>query len=642
MSKQDGYSSRTAVDLERKYNFGKTFAEVYNLVSDAQRAAQEAQNAFDGLDQEQIFNLLTNGGKAQGIYRDDTGNVYVNASYIKSGKLAADYIDTTNLKVNAANITGSLTVGDGVLPDNLATKGEIPKNISELINDSGFQNETGVTNIVGGVVTTDYVEALGIKVAAANITGTLAVGQLPDTLAAKKDIPTNISALINDSGYVPLSNMTTIVGGIVTTDYVEALGIKVNAANVTGKLVVGNLPDGVAQKSDIPTVPANLSAFFNDCNFQDATGVTNIVGGVVTADFVNALGITVDAAHVTGKLLVTNLPDGVAMASNIPTNISSLINDSGYVPASNMTSIVGGIVTTDYVEALGIKVNAANITGKLVIGNMPDGVAQKTDIPTDYLTENDIPDIPSKLDDLEDYETDVTTIVEGVVTTDYLYALGVSATYLRGETVALDTAAGKTAGGIDITGARSSDYAVELYSNGALRLMAYGDWASVFIGTDTASLEVGIIDESPYDEWGLKIKVDTDIAVMGSGLYCGLADWPWEGVCVSTSEQSSSDRNKKNSISYDMEAYDSFFDKLIPAIYKMNNGTSGRYHVGMIAQDVEEALTETGLETTDFAGFIKSEGGNYALRYSEFIGLLIWQVQKLKARVAELEVAVNG
>jgi hypothetical protein len=172
--------------------------------------------------------------------------------------------------------------------------------------------------------------------------------------------------------------------------------------------------------------------------------------------------------------------------------------------------------------------------------------------------------------------------------------------------------------------------------------MAYGDWASVFIGTDTASLEVGIIDESPYNEWGLKIKVDTDIAVMGSGLYCGLADWPWEGVCVSTSEQSSSDRNKKNSISYDMEAYDSFFDKLIPAIYKMNNGTSGRYHVGMIAQDVEEALTETGLETTDFAGFIKSEGGNYALRYSEFIGLLIWQVQKLKARVVELEVAVNG
>ena len=54
----------------------------------------------------------------------------------------------------------------------------------------------------------------------------------------------------------------------------------------------------------------------------------------------------------------------------------------------------------------------------------------------------------------------------------------------------------------------------------------------------------------------------------------------------------------------------------------------------------------------DFAGFIKSpredaEGNtidgeyDYALRYAEFIPMLIWQVQKLKARAAELEEA-NG
>ena len=62
MSKQDGYASRTAADLERKYNFGQTFGEVYGLIADAQRTAEEAKSEFEGLDQEAIFNLLTNIG----------------------------------------------------------------------------------------------------------------------------------------------------------------------------------------------------------------------------------------------------------------------------------------------------------------------------------------------------------------------------------------------------------------------------------------------------------------------------------------------------------------------------------------------------------------------------------------------------
>jgi hypothetical protein len=108
MSKQDGYASRTAADLERKYNFGQTFAEVYNLVTDARKIAEEARSAYEGLDQEQIFNLLTNFGEDEGIYRED-GKVYINASYIKGGKVAANYIDVDNLQVKAANVIGELS-----------------------------------------------------------------------------------------------------------------------------------------------------------------------------------------------------------------------------------------------------------------------------------------------------------------------------------------------------------------------------------------------------------------------------------------------------------------------------------------------------------------------------------------------------
>lgn len=108
MSKQDRQGVRTATDLERKYNFGRTFADVYGLIADVQKVAEEANKAIGELDHEKIFNLLTNNGAVKGIYREGD-EVYVNASYIKSGKLAADYIDATDLKVNAANIVGKLT-----------------------------------------------------------------------------------------------------------------------------------------------------------------------------------------------------------------------------------------------------------------------------------------------------------------------------------------------------------------------------------------------------------------------------------------------------------------------------------------------------------------------------------------------------
>ena len=98
-SKQDGCAPRTAVDLERKYSFGQTFAEVYDLVSDARKAAEEAKQAMDNLTEEQIFNILTNYGEWQGIYRDDEGGVYINASYIKGNKISSDLIDVENLKV---------------------------------------------------------------------------------------------------------------------------------------------------------------------------------------------------------------------------------------------------------------------------------------------------------------------------------------------------------------------------------------------------------------------------------------------------------------------------------------------------------------------------------------------------------------
>lgn len=103
----------------------------------------------------------------------------------------------------------------------------------------------------------------------------------------------------------------------------------------------------------------------------------------------------------------------------------------------------------------------------------------------------------------------------------------------------------------------------------------------------------------------------------------------------------SSDRNKKNSIEGLDERYDQFFDALEPQRFKYNNGTSDRYHIGYITQDVQDGLVQANLMEQEFAGIITIDAGTDTeesyLRYNEFVSLNTDQIQKLKKRVDALE-----
>lgn len=114
-----------------------------------------------------------------------------------------------------------------------------------------------------------------------------------------------------------------------------------------------------------------------------------------------------------------------------------------------------------------------------------------------------------------------------------------------------------------------------------------------------------------------------------------------------------SDRRTKNSIRYDMEEYVDFFMRLKPAQFKYNRGVSKRFHTGFVAQDVKQALEESGLTTQDFAGLTMTpiidpklnEGINderYGLRYGEFVSMNTYMIQKLIHRVEELELIVQS
>lgn len=121
----------------------------------------------------------------------------------------------------------------------------------------------------------------------------------------------------------------------------------------------------------------------------------------------------------------------------------------------------------------------------------------------------------------------------------------------------------------------------------------------------------------------------------------GAPNFVWSTIYCSTNELNGSDRNIKNSIEALPEKYVRMFELIEPKRYKLNNGTSGRFHTGFIAQEVEAAMQDCGIMSQEFAGWAaakrKDGSETYFLRYSEFIPILWAKVREQEARIRRLE-----
>src|SRR5699024_8633493 len=102
--------------------------------------------------------------------------------------------------------------------------------VSVTLDGLTVTDGSGTTRIKG-----DRIETENLFIKAANITGSLTIGQLPGNVATDSDIPTRTSQLTNDSGYQTETGVVSIVSGTVTADYVNALGI--SASVIQGEVV---------------------------------------------------------------------------------------------------------------------------------------------------------------------------------------------------------------------------------------------------------------------------------------------------------------------------------------------------------------------------------------------------------------------
>ena len=343
-------------------------------------------------------------------------------------------------------------------------------------------------------------------------------------------------------------------------------------------------------------------------------------------------------------------------------NVKEIISSGGIAVVSDIpdddhiTYITNDTISTTDVTAANLKVNMANVTDLLNV----DGkiTADKIDVDSllaGYVTVGGL-------------EGGTTTINGGCIKTGTINAKLLSSTgltitgdstigpfYVLEDSLSALSKDGNFTSSISAYGASFPSIVTQDATISGGSLSGITSMSTDWVTVDSNSVSIRHPDD-PYHLWHLSMSAgDSSASISGTGGSISFGsvvtlNGTWTAAsCLGTS----SDERVKNSIqsiSTD-ERYDVMFDALAPSVYKYNDGTSGRTHTGYIAQDVLAAVESAGLTSTDFAGYMKAKTINPEtgeetetcyLRYEEFIALNTYQIQKLKARVAELEAKLLG
>lgn len=305
-------------------------------------------------------------------------------------------------------------------------------------------------------------------------------------------------------------------------------------------------------------------------------------------------------SEVSGKI------DGKSAQSLINQSIDKIeLSVSSGNSGSTFTLKAGS--TTLSTDTLDLHVKAVNVdgtlkasqiqTGSIYVGDLADG--------SKYATKTYVNDnaglSSSEVDDRIDTYIDSTSI---------------TAETLRGRTVSL------------MANRRTEIGTIELVDT----TTGYGISISTYDGGIQLDSGGNVYITSAYRT---RLQLDDDAAKIGPTV------WATDGTVIY-----SSDKNVKNSIEYDLSRYRQFLLDLKPCRFKYNEGQSGRYHIGMIAQDMEQSLADNGIAASEFSGWCKMPirgknhnitGYTYGIRYDSLIPLNTLIIQELVKRVEALE-----
>lgn len=422
----------------------------------------------------------------------------------------------------------------------------------------------------------------------------------------------DIANLITEPVYVQLED----VDGNIASLYATAKSLTSRMGDAEGNISVLQ-QTSTSLTSRISDAEGNISVL-QQTSQSLSSRISNAEGDISSlTQTVN--GFTLEVSNGSTSSVI-RLLSGSAEISSQTIQMNGLVTFTGL--ANGTTTINGSCIKTGLIDAAYL-----NLTGAITFSDLSTSV------------QNDIDDA---LNTAQTAQSTVdrwvypgTTYIDGT----RIMTGTVSASTLEGGEINLLNASGQTAGIIELTGASSYGGQKVVLRSGAIELNSQA--GDVYIRSGSYGTYIQLRDDVFIGQG--------DLAPHSSGAQsCGTSARRWSAVYADSSEITTSDRNRKNNISYDLSAYDVLFQALKPCSFRYNNGESGRTHLGLISQDVEEAMEAAGLTSLDFAGFVKSpdeeaEGGYvYSLRYEEFISLCILEIQRLDQRVRELEEKAYG
>lgn len=218
------------------------------------------------------------------------------------------------------------------------------------------------------------------------------------------------------------------------------------------------------------------------------------------------------------------------------------------------------------------------------------------------------------------------------------------------QNIRIDTESVKDQDGVDIGDhASTADYATKAGSADT------ANSATQCIKASTAYYLQGI-GLSDY----VRISDNGNLIPSSSSVYCGTNPNPFAGGYSSGGWKTTSDRRKKKDFRKLLEddRFERFFELLQPMEYRLIDNDE-KMHIGFVAQDVEQAMTDCGISENEFYGlehavfsekdfdsneewekFLGQNGGAndmYTLCYQEFIALNTAMIQKLQNRCNDFE-----
>lgn len=353
--------------------------------------------------------------------------------------------------------------------------------------------------------------------------------------------------------------------------------------------------------------------------------VTDNTNSIAALDlYVDSLTLSVSNGSTSS---VISLKAGSTTISSQNITMSGLVTYTGL--ADGTTTINGGCIQTGLIEA-----EYLDLTGAITWSDLSRTV--QNDINDAYTMAEDAQTVANDVDDIVSswsYTYGGTTYIDG----EMLMTGTVIASSLQGGEVLLLDDSGRTAGSITLEGASSYSGRKVVLESGAIELSSiYGDiYAENSDGTywqlsgSEMIIGYGDLRSNQAAKWDL-----------------GTASWTWNNVYAESCEACTSDREKKHDIEPLPGKYLNMLLDLPVYRFKLDSGTSGRYHPGYTAQDVEEYMSKHGIDSSEFGGFIKDvdENGDtiYMLRYGEFIPLHTAVAQKHEQEIADMKAEIQN